>query len=184
MNSDKKKRLIIPVATLMVAIVMMAGVGYAAISQSIFKTTDESIGIGGLELNVEYASGTSNKLFKDVKIPYAVNTTDGIKEYVILEDDYVLAERNITITDNTGLYTKYKIEATAETSSTIPTSCELICKITQNTTEITGEFTDTSNLKLSVILKVSGDVKTGDLSEINKLTLNNIEIIVTLTGVA
>lgn len=34
MNSDKKKRLIIPVATLMVAIVMMAGVGYAALTST------------------------------------------------------------------------------------------------------------------------------------------------------
>lgn len=45
MNSDKKKRLIIPVATLMVAIVMMAGVGYAAVSSTF--TVDGNTTAGG-----------------------------------------------------------------------------------------------------------------------------------------
>ena len=63
MNSDKKKRLIIPVATLMVAIVMMAGVGYAAISSTF--TVDRNTTAGGeLEVSVGI-DGTSNKILND-----------------------------------------------------------------------------------------------------------------------
>ena len=57
MNSDKKKRLIIPVATLMVAIVMMAGVGYAAISSTFTVNNNSTVG-GEFEVSVDgYITG-------------------------------------------------------------------------------------------------------------------------------
>ena len=77
MNSDKKKRLIIPVATLMVAIVMMAGVGYAAISSTF---TVESNSIQGGELKVS-VNDVTTKFFESKKIPYEVHTTNGTPLY-------------------------------------------------------------------------------------------------------
>lgn len=101
MNSDKKKRLIIPVATLMVAIVMMAGVGYAALTSTFVVTENSTMG-GEFSVTVE-GYNNEDKLFKDAKIPYVVNTTDGNKTYkVFTGTNKILVEKNVTITNNTG----------------------------------------------------------------------------------
>ena len=123
MNSDKKKRLIIPVATLMVAIVMMAGVGYAATNISSTFTVNDNTTVGG-EFKVTIDDYTSGKLFTSAKIPYGVNTTNGTTATVtntVYEGDYVLVEgKTVKVTDNTGLNKDYKVTAKA-TSETIGT---------------------------------------------------------------
>ena len=78
MNSDKKKRLIIPVATLMVAIVMMAGVGYAATNiSSTFTVTKNSTAGGELEVSVDGINTVTDKILNGAKIPYGVHSKDG-----------------------------------------------------------------------------------------------------------
>lgn len=103
MNSDKKKRLIIPVATLMVAIVMMAGVGYATIISSTFTVTENSTAGGEFEVSVDgYITG--GKILDGVKIPYAVDTNNGSKSYKVppTVTNKILVEKNVIITNNTG----------------------------------------------------------------------------------
>ena len=103
MNSDKKKRLIIPVATLMVAIVMMAGVGYAAVSSTF--TVDENSTVGG-EFSVTVVDyNNTNKLLNGVKIPYVVETLNGnpTNKVKASDDEYVLVENvTVKVTNNTG----------------------------------------------------------------------------------
>lgn len=101
MNSDKKKRLIIPVATLMVAIVMMAGVGYAAISSTFTVTENSTLG-GEFEVSVDgYTTG--GKILNDVKIPYAVDTNDGIKTYKVpTGTNKEFVTKTVKITNDTG----------------------------------------------------------------------------------
>lgn len=163
MNSDKKKRLIIPVATLMVAIVMMAGVGYAAIS-STFTVNGNSTAGGALEVFVDNI-GPSNKILNGAKIPYGVNTTDvTTKEYTIANGTYVLAKDiDVTIADSTGQnYDKYEITTKIES-----TKLDAINGITLGCVVTNGAYTEgaislteiakgsTSNLKLTVILTAS-----------------------------
>lgn len=101
MNSDKKKRLIIPVATLMVAIVMMAGVGYAALTSTF--TVNENSTVGG-EFSVTVVDyNNTNKLLNDVKIPYIVETSNGNPTNKVSVDEYVLVENvAVKVTNNTG----------------------------------------------------------------------------------
>ena len=181
MNSDKKKRLIIPVATLMVAIVMMAGVGYAAISSTFTVTENSTVG-GALEVSVDGINTATDKILNGAKIPYGVNTTDGTtKEYTIADGTYVLKKDiAVTITDNTGLeYDKYKI-----TTSIGSTKLAGITGITLGCVVTSGAYTEgatslpeiakgsTSNLKLTVILTASSvanftDSTAFDASDIN-----------------
>lgn len=101
MNSDKKKRLIIPVATLMVAIVMMAGVGYAAISSTFTVNNNSTVG-GEFEVSVD-GYITDGKILDGVKIPYAVDTNNGSKSYKVpTVTNKILVEKNVIITNNTG----------------------------------------------------------------------------------
>lgn len=184
MNSDKKKRLIIPVATLMVAIVMMAGVGYAAIS-STFTVENNSIQGGVLKVSVDHETA---KFFENAKIPYEVHTINGTSSYKFDSSYDLVKDKKITIVDNTGLYTKYTIKAkvTSETYDTSGASSlySLNCKIVKsdgsevtNTTEISKD----EELKLNVTLNVPNvNVNESDLSKFN---LGDIKIIVTLTGV-
>lgn len=180
MNSDKKKRLIIPVATLMVAIVMMAGVGYAAISSTFTVTENSTVG-GALEVSVETTDST-NKILENVKIPYGVNTTDVTnKEYTIDDGTYVLKKDiAVTITDDTDQnYDNYKITTNIESRK-----LDVINGITLKCVVTSGAYTEgatslaeiakgsTSNLKLTVILTASSvanftDSTAFDASDIN-----------------
>ena len=188
MNSDKKKRLIIPVATLMVAIVMMAGVGYAAIS-STFTVTENSTAGGELEVSVDGINTATDKILNGAKIPYGVNTTDGTtKEYTIADGTYVLKKDiAVTITDNTGLeYDKYKITTSiGSTKLAGITGITLGCVVTNcayggqtSITEIAKE--DTSNLKLTVVLTADG---VSGLTNPNMLETEDITISITIEGV-
>lgn len=184
MNSDKKKRLIIPVATLFVAVVMMAGVGYAAIS-STFIVENNSIQGGELKVSV---NDVTDKFFKGAKIPYEVHTTDGTPSYKSDSSYELVKDEAISIVDNTGLYSKYKIKAevTSDTYSGFTSApYNLNCKIVKaDGTEVTDvmEISKTDALKLSITLDMKSGVTVAE-SDLNKFNLDDIQITVTLTGV-
>lgn len=100
MDPAKRKRLTIPIVTLIVGIVMMSGVGYAALT-STFEVTENSTMGGEFSVTVE-GYNNEDKLFKGAKIPYVVNTTDGNKTYKVSTGTKILVEKNVTITNNTG----------------------------------------------------------------------------------
>lgn len=185
MNSDKKKRLIIPVATLFVAVVMMAGVGYAAIS-STFTVENNSIQGGELKVSV---NDVTTKFFESKKIPYEVHTTNDTPLYKFDSSYDLVKDKVISIVDNTGLYEKYKIKAevksdqydTGGASSLYSLNCKIV-KADDTTVIDSMEISKTDVLRLSVTL----DMKTGASvagSDLTKFNLNDIKIIVTLTGV-
>lgn len=180
MNSDKKKRLIIPVATLMVAIVMMAGVGYAAIISSSYTVDENSIQGGEFKVTIDDCADGS-KLFTGVKIPYGVNTTNGTDvKNTVYKGEYVLVEnKKVKVTDNTGLNKTY----TVNTEVTSPNLEAALGdgKYTLDVTlaESTAGATD-SNVKtytLKVVLNVNVDV---DVTAAN-LTVSDITVKITAT---
>ena len=188
MNSDKKKRLIIPVATLVVATVMMAGVGYAAIS-STFTVTENSTAGGELKVSVDGINTATDKILNGAKIPYGVNTKDGTtKEYTIADGTYVLKKDiAVTITDNTCLeYNKYKITTSIESTKLGGiTGITLGCVVTNGAyTEGPASLTefakeDTSNLKLTVVLTADG---VSGLTNPDMLKTDDITISITIEG--
>lgn len=178
MNSDKKKRLIIPVATLMVAIVMMAGVGYAAVSSTF--TVDSNTTAGG-EFKVTIDGYTSGKLFTDAKIPYGVETKNGsVVANTVYAGDYVLVDgRTVKVTDNTGLNKAYTVTAKA-------TSVALNGVLGDGKYELVatvGSLSDDTidpNVKtctLDVVLKVTDNVNI-----VNTAMLTVTDITVTITA--
>lgn len=187
MNSDKKKRLIIPVATLIVAIVMMAGVGYAAIS-STFTVDGNTTAGGELEVSVD-TYGTTNKILNNAKIPFGVKTTNVDKKYTIADGTYVLAkDMAVTITDKTEQnYDKYMI-----TTSIKSTKLGDISGITLGCVVTNGTYTEgvtslheiakdsTTNLKLTVTLTA---VSVADFTDINHLKADDVIISITIEGV-
>lgn len=187
MNSDKKKRLIIPVATLIVAIVMMAGVGYAAIS-STFTVDGNTTAGGELEVSVGI-DGTTNKILNDAKIPFGVKTTNVTdKKYTIADGTYVLAKNMaVTITDNTEQnYDKYKITTSIES-----TKLDAISGITLGCVVTNGTYTEgatslleiakesTTNLKLTVTLTAAS---VADFTDINYFKADDVIISITIEG--
>lgn len=187
MNSDKKKRLIIPVATLMVAIVMMAGVGYAAITTSTFTVENNNIQGGELKVSVD---GASTEFFKDVKIPYEVHTTNGNLSYKFDSSYNLVKDKKITIVDNTGLYTKYKIKVEVK-SNTYDRFEDVPYVFNYKITNVDGtpatDVTDSTGFekKGEFKLDITLDMKSGVTpTNPNMFTLGDIKIIVILTGVA
>ena len=186
MNSDKKKRLIIPVATLMVAIVMMAGVGYAAITTSTFTVENNNIQGGELKVSV---NDVTTKFFESKKIPYEVHTTNGTPLYKFDSSYDLVKDKVISIVDNTGLYEKYKIKAevksdqydTNDASSLYSLNCKIV-KADGSTVIDSMEISKTDVLKLSVTLDMNTGASVAG-SDLTKFNLNDIKIIVTLTGV-
>lgn len=178
MNSDKKKRLIIPVATLMVAIVMMAGVGYAAVSSTF--TVDKNTTVG-VEFKVTIDGHESgSKLFTDAKIPYGVNTTNGNVKNTVYAGNYVLVEdKTVTVTDKTGLGT-YTI-TTGVTSPNLKNALgEGNYTFDVSLVESTTGTAD-SNVKtytLNVGLKVTSNV---DIDNVTKLNVSDITVTITAT---
>lgn len=187
MNSDKKKRLIIPVATLMVAIVMMAGVGYATLT-STFTVENNNIQGGELKVSVD---GVTDKFFEDMKIPYEVHTTNGTPSYTFDSSYNLVKDKKITIVDNTGLYTKYNIKATATSktyddnslSSLYSLDCKIVKSVDGSEAEVldTTEILKTDELKLSVTLNVLNVNVDG--SNLDKFNLGDIKITIELKGV-
>lgn len=179
MNSDKKKRLIIPVATLMVAIVMMAGVGYAAVSSTF--TVDGNTTAGG-EFKVTINDYVDGKLFTNAKIPYGVNTTNGTTVNTVYADKYVLVEdKTVKVTDNTGLNKDYKVTATA-TSETIVTKLGAGCTLnaillkSEATSEATGTYRGEQTFTLKVVLNVVNNV---NVTNLENLELKDITVTIT-----
>ena len=109
MDSDKRKRLTIPIVTLIVGIVMMSGVGYAALT-STFEVTENSTVGAELVVKIENEDLVGGKILKDVKIPYAVNTTNGVKSYHVEPGHIVLKTVPITAADGMN-HGKYNIKA-------------------------------------------------------------------------
>lgn len=187
MNSDKKKRLIIPVATLMVAIVMMAGVGYAAIS-STFTVENNSIQGGELKVSV---NDVTTKFFENAKIPYEVHTTGGTHSYKFDSSYDLVKDKAISIVDNTGLYSKYKIKAEVTsgtysdfTSAPYNLNCEIVNVVDSVETNVTDsmEFENKGEFKLNITLEMKSGVTVTD-SDLTKFNLTDIKIKIILTGV-
>ena len=182
MNSDKKKRLIIPVATLMVAIVMMAGVGYAVL-QSTFTVEKNTTAGGEFSVTVDSYDDTK-KLFNDAKIPYVVETLNGTATNKVIAGDYVLADNvSVKVTDNTGLEKAYTVAATADSTTGALTTALGEGKYTlvatlEPASETRGPFTGNQTFTLKVVLKVTADVDNVDAS---KLTVKDITVTITAT---
>ena len=184
MNSDKKKRLIIPVATLMVAIVMMAGVGYAATNISSTFTVNDNTTVGG-EFKVTIDDYTSGKLFTSAKIPYGVNTTNGTTATVtntVYEGDYVLVEgKTVKVTDNTGLNKAYTVTAKATSVALKGVlgdgKYELVATLEPAPGE-TGTYTGGKTFTLKVVLNVKSDVS---ISNPDNLNVRDITVTITAT---
>lgn len=178
MNSDKKKRLIIPVATLMVAIVMMAGVGYAAVSSTF--TVDSNTTAGG-EFKVTIDGYTSGKLFTDAKIPYGVNTTNGNVKNTVYADNYVLVDgRTVKVTDNTGLNKAYTVTAKATSVALNGVLGDGKYELVATVGSLSDDTTD-PNVKtctLNVVLKVTSSV---DIDDVTKLNVSDITVTITAT---
>lgn len=179
MNSDKKKRLIIPVATLMVAIVMTAGVGYAAL-QSTF-TVQENTTVGG-EFSVTVVNyDHANKLLKDVKIPYVVNTMNGVETKKVSANTYVLAENiSVKVTNNTGGAADCSIEGKITKGSLIDAVKNAISFEFYNSdgTKVTSvNVTDGTpvTLKMKVVLNVTSDIPIANSDDLNSTDIT-IEI--------
>ena len=151
MNTDKKKKLILPAFMAVLCAVMMIGVGYAALTSS-FETT-ANVSAGELEVTVGAEKST---VVDDVKIPYGVKTvrsSEGdAKAYYVAAGTYNFAENKaIKITDNTGSgYTKYKVIVTLE------------CKA----------LSDLGLMPTATITGVTGDLANGVTVKDKELTLN------------
>lgn len=110
MNTDRKKKLILPAFMAVLCAVMMIGVGYAALTSSF--TTTASVDAGELEVTV---GSEGSAVFDDVKIPYGVNTvrsgnTDTKTYYVAAGTYNFVKDKTVKITDDTESgYAKYKV---------------------------------------------------------------------------
>ncbi len=162
MNSDKKKRLIIPVATLMVAIVMMAGVGYAALTSTF--TVNENSTVGG-EFSVTVVDyNNTNKLLNGVKIPYVVETLNGNPTNKVSVGEYVLVENvSVKVTNNTGGAADCSISGRITAGSLKAEVKDAISFEFYNTdnTKVTSVNVDYGvpvTLTMKVVLKVTRDI--------------------------
>lgn len=191
MNSEKKKRLIIPAVTLVVAIVMMAGVGYAALNSTFTVNGNSTVG-AGLEVTMDEGQLSNNKIMDGAKIPYAVESVAGnpTKTYKIDSGTYVLVKnKKISINDDKGLYSSYDISIEM-LNVTLPDG-----KLTLKGIFTNGEYKnsdnsisnisalDKDNLKLTIVLESTGYTTTNN-ADIAKLGIEDITIIISVDGVA
>ncbi len=178
MDSDKRKRLTIPIVTLIVGIVMMSGVGYAALT-STFEVTENSTVGAKLEVKTEDKDLVDGKILKGVKIPYAVNTTNGVKSYHVEPGHIVLKTAPITATDGVN-HGKYNIKAEITPSIIGGTSEDKIViagVIRQDNTPV-NEITKFNDLWLDIMLSIGGSFEFDDPSI---LKIENISIKITLS---
>lgn len=182
MDSAKRKRLTIPIATLIVGIVMMSGVGYAALT-STFEVTENSTVGAILEVKIEDENLVDGKILKGVKIPYAVNTTNGVKSYHVEPGDMVVKTVSITATDgmNHGKY-NIKAEITPSVISGIKDNVLIHGIIKQNDGSVLSNTTikDLDNLTLSIVISIGSGFEFDDPSI---LEIKNISIKITLSYV-
>lgn len=181
MDPAKGKRLTIPIMTLIVGIVMMSGVGYAALT-STFEVTENSTVGAELVVKIENEDLVGGKILKDVKIPYAVNTTNGVKSYHVEPGDMVLKTAPIIATDgmNHGKY-NIKAEITPSEIDGIRDKVLIYGIIKQNGSSSvlpTMIIDDLSNLSLSIFISVGSNLEFDDPSF---LKIENISIKITLS---
>lgn len=183
MNSDKKKRLIIPVATLMVAIVMMAGVGYATIISSTFTVTENSTAGGELEVSVDGINTVTDKILNGAKIPYGVHSKDGaVVNYEIPIIDKVLAEKKVIVKDRTDYGTNYSINGIIKSAKL--QSLGILDKITVTFYEVGTDniVTDASGdkeLTMKIVFKTETAIGIDKTKDISNLSADDIEITIT-----
>lgn len=181
MDSDKRKRLTIPIVTLIVGIVMMSGVGYAALT-STFEVTENSTVGAELVVKIENEDLVGGKILKDVKIPYAVNTTNGVKSYHVEPGDMVLKTAPIIATDgmNHGKY-NIKAEITPSEIDGIRDKVLIYGIIKQNESSSvlpTTIIENLDNLSLSIVISIGSGFEFNDPSI---LEIKNISIKITLS---
>lgn len=180
MNTDRKKKLILPAFMAVLCAVMMIGVGYAALTSSF--TTTASVDAGELEVTV---GGTTALELKDGKIPYGVDTTDGVKSYHVDKGTYALAkEKDVSITDNTGAFSKYKVTVkvtSVKLEAIFGEGC-LTGVIKDTSGAVSADGTTETALKLSISLTVA-DNKVVAAEDVAKLSADDVKVVVTAEGV-
>ena len=178
MDSDKRKRLTIPIVTLIVGIVMMSGVGYAALT-STFEVTENSTVGAMLEVKIEDKDLVDGKILKDVKIPYAVNTTNGVKSYHVEPGEMVLKTVPIIATDGMN-HGKYNIKAEITPSEIGGTNDDkiIITGFIRQDTKPISEITGFDKLWLDIVLLIGGSFEFNDPSILN---IGDIIIKITLS---
>lgn len=177
MSSEfKKKKLVVPAVTLLVAVAMMMGVGYAALTSTFEKTSSST---EASEFSVSVDGSGDTYIFQGVKIPYSVNVKDSTTTYS-LDSEYVLCEnKTVTITDGSGKYSSYTITVTVS-SANLGSLGTLTGSIIQGNDAVTS-ITSTTGLSLKVIFKPTGT--TISESDIAKLSASDIDIKISVTGV-
>lgn len=178
MDSDKRKRLTIPIVTLIVGIVMMSGVGYAALT-STFEVTENSTVGAKLEVKIEDKDLVDGKILKGVKIPYAVNTTNGVKSYHV-EPGHIVTQN--CPYNSYRWYEPWQIHIKAEIAPSIigGTSEDKIViagVIRQDNTPV-NEITKFNDLWLDIMLSIGGSFEFNNPSI---LEIKDISIKLTLS---
>ncbi len=185
MNTDKKKKLILPAFMAVLCAVMMVGVGYAALTSSF--TTTANVEAGELEVTV---NGTAALELDAGKIPYGTDTvrtgTTDVKTYHVDAGTYALAkDKTVAITDNTGAFSKYKVTVTV-TSEKLEEifGANCLTGVVKDSTNaaVTEVAKGATGLTLEITLNVSAD-KTG-LTDVTNLSADDVKVIVTVEGVA
>lgn len=190
MNTDKKKKLILPAFMAVLCAVMMVGVGYAALTSSF--TTTANVEAGELEVTV---NGTTALELDAGKIPYGVDTTvakDGTtsKVYHVDKGTYTLAkDKTVAITDNTGAFSKYKVTVTV-TSEKLKTlfgedgyALKGVVKDSTNA-EVTEVAKGATGLTLDITLEVKNAKTNMTDADLANLSADDVNVIVTVEGVA
>lgn len=175
MSSEfKKKKLVVPAVTLLVAVAMMMGVGYAALT-STFETTSNNVVGGEFKVTVNDVSGEA--MFTDAKIPYSTNTKNGTLSYSVGDGEYIiLPSKTISITDNTGLGTNYKLTGKVEDSLGNPITVlgkNVIVKINGSDASSGVNVTNPSDITMTVSVTFAG---TETLTNPSELSISNIVV--------
>ncbi len=187
MNTDKKKKLILPAFMAVLCAVMMVGVGYAALTSSF--TTTANVTAGELEVTV---NGTAALELNAGKIPYGTDTvrtgTSDEKTYHVDAGTYALAkDKTVAITDNTGAFNKYKVTVTV-TSEKLEGifGAECLTGVVKDSSgEVSADGTTTEKaLKLDISLTVSADKKDMKAADVANLSADDVKVVVTVEGVA
>ena len=186
MNTDKKKKLILPAFMAVLCAVMMVGVGYAALTSSF--TTTANVEAGELEVTV---NGTAALELDAGKIPYGVDTTvekDGTtsKVYHVDKGAYTLAkDKTVAITDNTGAFSKYKVtvKVTSDKLEEIFGAGCLTGVIKDSTNATVTEVAKgVTGLTLDITLEVK-NAKTGMTdADLANLSADDVKVVVSVEG--
>ena len=185
MNTDKKKKLILPAFMAVLCAVMMVGVGYAALTSSF--TTTANVEAGELEVTV---NGTAALELDAGKIPYGVDTvrdgTTDVKTYHVDAGKYALAkDKTVAITDNTGAFSKYKVtvEVTSDKLEEIFGAGCLTGVIKDSTNATVTEVAKgVTGLTLDITLEVK-NAKTGMTdADLANLSADDVKVVVSVEG--